>query len=208
MILKRFEVAPFYTNLYIVGSEVSGEGMIIDPAGGAEAALEGVQELGLTIKLLVATHAHLDHFLAARQLKEATGAEFAMHPSEAGTLGAQSRFAGSLFGTSGEPPPEPDRLLGGGDSIEIGELRFLVLDTPGHSPGGISLYGHGVVFSGDSLFNFGIGRTDFPGCSFDQLMESIKTKLMTLPDETIVLPGHGPQSTIGVERDWNPFLKE
>jgi glyoxylase-like metal-dependent hydrolase (beta-lactamase superfamily II) len=207
MILKRFEVAPFYTNLYIVGSEVSGEGMIIDPAGGAEAALEGVRELGLTIKLLVATHAHLDHFLAARQLKEATGAEFAMHPSEAGTLGAQSRFAGSLFGTSGEPPPEPDRLLGGGDSIEIGELRFLVLDTPGHSPGGISLYGHGVVFSGDSLFNFGIGRTDFPGCSFDQLMESIKTKLMTLPDETIVLPGHGPQSTIGVERDWNPFLK-
>ena len=208
MILKCFEVAPFYTNLYIVGSEVSGEGMIIDPAGGAEAVLDSVRELGLTIKLIVATHAHLDHFLAARQLKEATGAEFAMHPSEADTLGAQARFAGKLLGTSGDPPPAPNRPLRGGDSIEIGELRFLVLDTPGHSPGGISLYGQGVVFSGDSLFNFGIGRTDFPGCSFERLMESIKTKLMTLPDETIVLPGHGPQSTIGVERDWNPFLKE
>ena len=208
MILKRFEVVPFYTNLYIVGSEVSGEGMIIDPAGEAEAVLDSVRELGLTIKLIVATHAHLDHFLAARQLKEATGAEFVMHPNEVGTLGAQSRFAGSLFGTSGDPPPEPDRLLRGGDSIDIGELHFLVLDTPGHSPGGISLYGHGVVFSGDSLFNFGIGRTDFPGCSFARLMESIKAKLMSLPDETIVLPGHGPETTIGVERNWNPFLKE
>jgi len=103
--------------------------------------------------------------------------------------------------------PEPDRLLHDGDILEVGELRFTVLHTPGHSPGGISLVGNGVVFSGDTLFNFGIGRTDFPGCSQEQLLQSIRTKLMTLPDETIVLPGHGPQTTIGTERNWNPFLR-
>ncbi len=93
-----------------------------------------------------------------------------------------------------------------GDVIEVGDLRFTVLHTPGHSPGGISLYGHGVAFVGDTLFNFSIGRTDFPGCSHRQLMDSIETKLMTLPDDTIVYPGHGPKTTIRTERQHNPFL--
>ena len=104
-------------------------------------------------------------------------------------------------------PPEPDRLLHEGDVIKLGELSFTVLHTPGHSPGGISLVGHGLVFCGDTLFNYGIGRTDFPGCSQAQLMESIRTKLLTLPDDTIVLPGHGPQTTIGEERQGNPWLR-
>jgi glyoxylase-like metal-dependent hydrolase (beta-lactamase superfamily II) len=97
--------------------------------------------------------------------------------------------------------------LSEGDIVEVGELRFKVLHTPGHSPGGICLLGHGVVFCGDTLFNFSIGRTDFPGCSYEQLMKSIYTKLMTLPDETEVFPGHGPQTTIGFERKHNPFLR-
>ena len=107
-------------------------------------------------------------------------------------------------------PPQmatPERLLKDGDIIEVVDLRFTVLHTPGHSPGGISLYGHGAVFSGDTLFNFGIGRTDFPGCSHTELMDSIHNKLMVLPDETIVLPGHGPRTTIATERKYNPFLR-
>ena len=102
--------------------------------------------------------------------------------------------------------PKPDRLLKDGDTIDIDDLHFTVLYTPGHSPDGISIYGHGTVFTGDALFNYGIGRTDFPGCSYDQLMESIQNKLMTLPDNTVVYPGHGPSSTIGNERRGNPFL--
>ena len=103
-------------------------------------------------------------------------------------------------------PPKPDRLLKDGEYIDIGDIHLEVLHTPGHSSGGISLAGHGVVFSGDTLFNFGIGRTDFPGCSYKRLMRSIHQKLMVLPDETIVYPGHGPATTIGNERMRNPFL--
>jgi hydroxyacylglutathione hydrolase len=110
------------------------------------------------------------------------------------------------MGGSFSQPPTPDRLLKDGDTIDVDGLHFTVLDTPGHSPGGISLYGHGIVFSGDSLFNYGIGRTDFPGCSHEKLVDSIQNKLMTLPDETIVYPGHGPSTTIGEERRGNPFL--
>jgi glyoxylase-like metal-dependent hydrolase (beta-lactamase superfamily II) len=106
-----------------------------------------------------------------------------------------------------QAPPKPDRLLRDGDRIEIGDLHFEVLHTPGHSAGGICLSAHGVVFSGDTLFNFGIGRTDFPGCSHERLIKSIREKLMVLPDETLVYPGHGPPTTIGDERRGNPFLR-
>jgi len=112
----------------------------------------------------------------------------------------------SMTGGSFSQLPKPDKLLKDGDKIDIDGLHFTVLHTPGHSPDGISLYGHGIVFTGDALFNYGIGRTDFPGCSYDQLMDSIQNKLMTLPDETIVYPGHGPSTTIGEERRDNPFL--
>jgi glyoxylase-like metal-dependent hydrolase (beta-lactamase superfamily II) len=111
-----------------------------------------------------------------------------------------------MTGGSFSQLPKPDRLLKDGDTIDIDGLHFTVLHTPGHSPGGISLYGHEIVFTGDALFNYGIGRTDFPGCSYDQLMASIQNKLMTLPDETIAYPGHGPSTTIGEERRGNPFL--
>jgi len=112
-----------------------------------------------------------------------------------------------MFGLSYTAPPSPDRLLKGGDSIDIGDLHFLVLHTPGHSPGGICLLGQGVVFTGDTLFNYGIGRYDLPGSSGSQLMNGIHTKLMVLPDDTVVYPGHGPDTTIGTERRGNPFLR-
>lgn len=210
MILRGLELGPFAANCYIVGSEKTGDGMIIDPTAEAETILEHVRQLGLSIKLIVATHSHLDHIMALREVKEATGAPFAMHEAEStgGMMQGMARVMGLIMSGSFDPPPKPERLLNDGDTIEIGDLSFTVLHTPGHSPGGISLYGHGVVFAGDTLFNFGIGRTDFPGCSYDELMDSIHHKLMTLPDETIVLPGHGPQTTIATERKWNPFLSD
>jgi len=209
MILRMLEVGPFASNCYIVGSEATKDGMIIDPGADAESILEHVRQAGLDIKLIVVTHSHMDHTGALGAVKEATGAPFAMHEAEenGGMMQGMARMLGMVMTRSFKSPPKPDRLLKDGDIIEVGDLSFTVIHTPGHSPGGISLYGHGVVFSGDTLFNFGIGRFDLPGCSYANLMDSLR-KLLTLPDDTTVLPGHGPQTTIATERQDNPFLRD
>jgi len=207
MIIKMLVLGPFASNCFIVGSEKTRRGMIIDPGAEAKTILRTVDELRLTIPLIVVTHTHPDHVAALGTVKEATGAEFAIHEAEANaTLGPMSRIMTAMAGGSFGKLPKPDKLLNDGDAIDIDDLHFVVLHTPGHSPGGISLYGHGVVFSGDTLFNYGIGRTDFPGCSHERLMQSISNKLLTLPDDTIVYPGHGPETTINNEKRGNPFL--
>ncbi len=205
MIFKRLVVGPFASNCYIIGSESNKEGVIIDPGAEAEEILKNIKDLGLKTKFIVLTHGHIDHIGALKEVKDATGAEAAIHTDDAKSLNDHS--LGRVFGLSYPPPPAPDRLLKDGDSIDFGNLHLLVLHTPGHSPGGICLLGEGVVFSGDTLFNYGIGRTDLPGGSYSQLMNSIHTKLMILPDNTIVYPGHGPDTTIGTERRGNPFLR-
>jgi len=205
MILKNLVVGPLAANCYIVGSEASKEGMIIDPGDEAEVILRNVKDLGLEIKSIVLTHGHIDHIGALKEVKEATGAEVAIQTDEGKSLQGQS--LSTMLGLSYPTPLPPDRLLKDGDSIDIGDLHFLVLHTPGHSPGCICLLGQGVVFSGDTLFNYGIGRADLPGSNYSQLMNSIHTKLMTLPDNTTVYPGHGPDTTIGTERSGNPFLQ-
>lgn len=208
MIVETLVVGPFASNCYIVGSESSGKAMIIDPGAEARRILKAVNEFRLKVLLIVATHVHVDHVGALVPVKEATGAKFALHQAEAkADLGMFSRMLASMMGGSFSNLPEPDWLLRDGDEVNINGLRFTVIHTPGHSPGGISLYGDGVLFSGDTLFNYGIGRTDFPGCSYAQIMDSIQNKLMTLPDETVVYPGHGPATTIGEERRGNPFLR-
>ena len=208
MLLKALELGPFLANCYIVGSEKTKEGLILDPVAEAETIMKNVRQLGLTIKLIIATHSHPDHIMALSEVKEETGAPFAMHEAESAGMIASgmARVMGLFMSGSAEPLPKPDMPLNDGDTIGVGDLSFTVLHTPGHSPGGISLYGHGVVFVGDTLFNLSIGRTDFPGCSHQQLIDSINSKLMTLPDETVVYPGHGPQTTILAERQYNPFL--
>jgi len=208
MLLKALELGPFLANCYIVGSEKTKEGFILDPVAEAETIMDNVRQLGLTVKLIVATHSHPDHVTALSEIKEETGAPFAMHEAESAGMIASgmARVMGLFMSGSAETLAKPDMPLKDGDTIDVGDLSFTVLHTPGHSPGGISLYGHGMVFVGDTLFNFSIGRTDFPGCSHQQLIDSINSKLMTLPDETVVYPGHGPQTTIATERQYNPFL--
>ncbi len=206
MILKNLVVGPLATNCYIVGSEFNKEGIIIDPGDEAEVILRNVKDLELDIKSIVLTHAHIDHIGALKEVKEATGAEVAIHTDEAESL--QRQPLSTLFGISYPIPPPPDRSLKDGDGIDIGSLHFSVLHTPGHSPGCICLLGEGVVFSGDTLFNYGIGRADLPGGNYSQLMNSIHTRLMTLPYDITVYPGHGPDTTIGTERQGNPFLRD
>ena len=206
MILETLEVGPLATNCYIVGSESGGEGMIIDPGGDAKQILKKVSDLKLDIKLIVLTHGHIDHVGALGEVKEATGADIAAHTDDVKTLGDDSLSV--LFGISQPAPPLPDRLLKDDDNIALGNLNFMVRHTPGHSPGGICLLGEGVVFSGDTLFNYGIGRSDLPGGNYNQLIDSINSKLMVLADDTIVYPGHGPKTTVGAERRGNPFLQD
>ena len=205
MILKKLELGMFASNCYVVGDESSKEGMIIDPGAEANQILRVVEDLGLDIKVIVLTHGHMDHVGALSEVKEATSAEIAIHANDAPSL--QADPLRQAFGPSTQALPPPDRLLNEGDTIDIGNLHFQVLHTPGHSPGGICLLEEGIVFSGDTLFNFGIGRADLPGASYDEELNSIRTKLLTLPDDTVVCPGHGPDTTIGTERQWNSFLQ-
>ena len=204
MILRKMELGSFGTNCYIVGDEVTKEGMIIDPGEDASEILKQVSALGLTIKLIVLTHSHIDHIGALAEVKKATGAEIAIHETEAPFLLKQPWRMEFMPPTP--PSPPAGRLLKEGDTITVGKLKFKVLHTPGHTIGGICLLGIGVVFSGDTLFNFSVGRADFPGSDYNQELNSIRNKLMTLPDDTKVYPGHGPASTIGTERRGNPFL--
>jgi len=203
LILKRVTVGPFASNCYLVGSETSQEGMVIDPGADPERITASIEDAGLTIKLIVVTHSHIDHIGAVAELVSATSAPFAIHTDDASRLKDAASL--NMPGLSYPAPPTPDRLLNEGDNIEIGDMQFTVMHTPGHSRGGISIYGQGLLFSGDTLFNYGIGRYDLPGSDFGQLTNSL-SRLMTLPDETVVLPGHGPETTIGQERRGNPFL--
>ncbi len=191
MIIKALVLGMFGTNCYIVGSEATGEGIIIDPGDEARTILQTVKSMGLNVKLIAITHGHMDHTGALEDIRRATGAPVVIHRDDADVL--------MRIGTN-------DRLLNGGETIKVGDLNFTVIHTPGHSPGGICLYGNGVLFCGDTLFNLSIGRTDIGG-NYNQLINSIVSKLMILPDDTVVYPGHGPETTIGTERRSNPFLR-
>lgn len=208
MIVERLVVGPLQTNCYIVGDATAGEALVIDPGGDAERILESLERMKLRAKLIVNTHGHFDHIMANRELMEATGAPLAIHAADNGMLSNPLRsFA--LFMGKLRPSPAATVFLEEDSTLTVGAHEFQVLHTPGHSAGSISLWcpAEKVVFCGDVLFNMGIGRTDFPGGSHKTLLQSIRDKLFTLPDETVVYPGHGPETTIGYERIHNPWLR-
>ncbi|MCX8126822.1 MAG: MBL fold metallo-hydrolase [Dehalococcoidia bacterium] len=203
MRIIALEVGPFFSNCYVVGQDHSNEGIVIDAGAEPGEIMVAIKKMRLMVRYIIATHGHMDHVGAVSELKKATGALFAIHESDAVYLSRR----GFLFGGIGGAV-QPDILLHGGETISAGSLSFRVLHTPGHSPGGICLVGEGVVFTGDTLFRGSIGRYDFPGASGRQLLDSIRTELLSLPDDTVVYPGHGPMTTIGEERKNNPFLAD
>ena len=204
MILRKLVVGELATNCYIVGSETTKEGMIIDPADEASQILKSVKAADLKVKYIVLTHGHPDHFAALAELKKATGAQVLVHREDAEILELPPMV---FFGATFPQPPPADRQLEDGETIELGDLKLRVIHTPGHTPGGICLLANNVLFSGDTLFNNGIGRYDLPGGNLEKLMDSLHRRVLTLPEKTVVYPGHGPETTIGEEKRSNPYLE-
>jgi hydroxyacylglutathione hydrolase len=192
MIVKRFTVGWLSTNCYVVGCEETREAAVIDPGmeskAEAEPILDFIKQNSLHIKYIINTHGHPDHIAGNAIMKKATGAPILIHENDAKRVQA-------------------NRKLHDGDVLQVGTFKLVVLHTPGHTKDGISLLGDNVVFTGDTLFAGSIGRTDFIGGSYEELMRSIRTKLLCLPDSFKVYPGHFPPTTIGEEKKYNPFLQ-
>lgn len=205
MILESLPTGPLQVNCYILGCEVTRKAVVVDPGGDADQILALLKKLDLELQMVINTHGHFDHVGGNRQLLEAAGVELLLHESDKVLLGMAERHAGA-YGLQTELSPEPQRLLSGDETISVGELKIKILHTPGHTPGGICLLVEDQVIVGDTLFAGSIGRTDLPGGDHQQLISSIREQLLPLPDETVAHPGHGPATTIGRERAYNPFL--
>jgi glyoxylase-like metal-dependent hydrolase (beta-lactamase superfamily II) len=205
MILETIVVGPLMVNCYILGDETTREGLVIDPGGDADRILSVVSRHDLKILTVINTHGHFDHMGANKALVTSLGAGLLIHELDAPML-ERADLTAQKFGLSVEESSPPTGFLCDSDTISFGKHVVTVLHTPGHSPGSCSLYCEDFVLTGDTLFAESVGRTDFPGGSFAALGESIKKKLLALPDETVVYPGHGPATTIGHERHNNPYI--
>lgn len=208
MFLKQITVGSMGVCCYIVGCSKTSLCAVIDPGGDEQRILQEVKDSGLTIDSIIATHGHPDHVCGNRILKEASGADIIMHEADAEFFSRpEVGEYFSMLGLAASPPA--DRTVKHGDVITIGEEKLQVIHTPGHTPGGICLYCAPDLITGDSLFVGGIGRTDFPGGSHNELISGVKKRLLTLPPETVVWPGHGyggSRSTIEEEARSNPYL--
>lgn len=201
MIILSLTVGMIQANCFILGCEQTKEAVVIDPGAEAKRIQSGLQKHALQIKYIINTHGHFDHVGANKTLKDMTGAPILIHREDAPML---SHGAG-MWGM-GSQKSQADQLIKDGDRITFGQITLEVIHTPGHSPGGISLYTPKVVFVGDTLFAGSIGRTDFPGGDYDQLISCVRNRLFVLGDDIKVFPGHGPDTTIGYEREYNPFF--
>jgi len=209
MIHKIFPVGPLQCNCSVIGDEKTHEAMVIDPGDQIEGILEILRQQKLTLKQIVITHAHIDHVGGAMKLKATTGAPILMNQNDHALLKMLDMQAAWV----GMRPPgdvQVDEAIGQGRVLKIGEIASNVIHTPGHTEGSICLYfpAEKKLIAGDTLFAGSIGRTDLPGGSMDKIMRSLHTQVLALPDETEVVPGHGPSTTIGEERETNPFLQK
>jgi len=206
MIIIKLIVGPLENNCFIIGDDKSKECFIVDPGDEPDRILDLVNENGLKVKYIVCTHAHFDHIAVVSDIKIETKAKIVLHRDDLEIYRSSKDHAAS-WGFDLDSQPEPDLFVAEGDTLEIGDLKFEILHTPGHSPGGICLYGEGILITGDTLFAGSVGRTDLYGGDIKELKKSFK-KLMSLPEGVKVLPGHGPETTIGHERVDNFFSAE
>lgn len=204
-----FTLGPYQTNCYLVRDDDAGACWVVDASFDPQPMIRRLHALGVAPGAIVLTHAHVDHIAGVREMLRAfPGTPVWIHEAERDWLGDAELNLSAFTGTP-TTCPGPDRLLRDGEVLELGALRWEVRHTPGHSPGGITLWcaSRRVALVGDALFAGSIGRTDFPGCSFETLETSIRTRLYSLPDDTLILPGHGGPSTIGRERQTNPYVR-
>ena len=206
--ILQLPLGPLQTNCYILACEETMQAAVIDPAWNGRAIAAAADEKGYTISHILLTHSHFDHVGGLAELKQETGAPIYIHP-DAVTMLSQADMSARFFGLTVPDPPPADEMLSDGQALAVGNIVVNVLYTPGHAPGHVSFHvpAYHVVFDGDVLFQSSIGRTDLPGGDYNLLIQSITDKLMALPDETQVLSGHGPATTIGAERRHNPFLQ-
>jgi glyoxylase-like metal-dependent hydrolase (beta-lactamase superfamily II) len=209
MFLKQMQVGHMAIFAYIVGDPESGEGLVIDPAANCSGIIKMAEQNNINIKYIVNTHGHVDHISGNTEMKKKTGAQIIIHKDDAKLLVFTPPMVFKMFGAEQSPPA--DITVNDGDLITVGGISLKVIHTPGHSPGGMSLYTKGYVFTGDTLFVEAVGRTDLPGGSWPVMHRSITERLCTLPDDTKVLPGHNygrmPTSTIGHEKMNNPYIR-
>jgi hydroxyacylglutathione hydrolase len=209
MFLKQIQVGHMAVFAYLLGDTSTGEALVIDPAANIDGIIAQADQNKVKIQYIVNTHGHVDHIAGNLDMKNKTGAKIIIHESDAEMLTSTPAMILKMFGA--KQSPTADRTVGDGDIISVGGISLKVLHTPGHSPGSMSLYTEGYVFTGDTLFVGGVGRTDLPGGSSQVMARSIQQKLCTLPDDTKVMPGHNyggaPTSTIGREKTSNPFLR-
>ena len=206
MAILRYELGPMDNNTYLVVDEATQEAAVVDPSFDSESLWPEILAKGYTVRYILNTHAHFDHVLGNAFFVEKTKAPLALHHADLELLHALSE-QGRMFQVETTPSPEPTFFLTEGQVITLGATQIQVIHTPGHSPGGVTFLIGDAAIVGDCLFARSIGRTDLPGASFQTLMHSLRTRLLTLPDSTQVLPGHGPLTTIGAERRNNPFLQ-
>ncbi len=208
MVHEILPVGPLQCNCSIFGDETSGEALVIDPGDEVERIQEALVRRGLKVKAIVVTHAHLDHVGGAQKLKASTGAPVYMNAADRQLL-ASLDVQALWLGMRAPEKPDIDVDAREGEAVRLGGAEFRMLHTPGHTPGSISLWipAEGKVIAGDTLFRDSIGRTDLPGGNGRQILASIRDKLLALPEETLVFPGHGDETTIGREKEFNYFLQ-